>query len=1119
MTANALANCDHAAPNISHEFRGGSLTTSAAAAAAMGDVTLCVDFEAYGMTRQEPFAVGMSAHMPPLVPGGAPRRIDLVDTSKTATGVHTFFSTEADAVMNHYFKTADHFGNDLKRQRLQNTRDLAQNMSSEERRRFEADVRCCGGVCAGCGKPVGKLVPDHGHNEVTGDPVYIEPLCSPCNFKKRVSGKVSVLMFGGAHYDWILVQDAMSRCLPVCDCAQCEAQCGPRKWEIGNVLAKTPQNLLTFTTRTCREMYVPRCKAIHRNGERCCQEAMRGTPTCWQHKDSKLKRDESEATVAVTKPVGLDFKNLDLCKFVGPGSLEKKASELIPDSVELFRRKNGDEATLPPELVAELRATLPIVSSEFPNDELFLHATRKGVDAYELPGGFGAWKDSTTMPSIEDFGTSLNGPISADAYARVLRVHETLKACGLPTYGAYSDFYLKVDVLLTAEVAHNCQKTWWDLARIGIFNFVTLSGAAFAYMAKKTASSAEVVGDPRHTHPIELIDDPEIWEIFQQGRTGGFCAVGEARATANHPALKNFDVMTAEQIIAYIDESALYPATVSKNPMPGRDFVLIKDAQEIRAIVDSLHGRTVEDMRGDSTGHMLDVTIAYCCQAHSDHTPGCTDCQAVHDRNGVFPCVPQGRDVLWRDVSPVQRRMHPGCKDHNKYCATCDACDRPDDTVMSKRLVASLERKRVSISTISLAYYLARGELKVVEVHRAVSYTHTWCLKEFFEDLLEMRKLASTSGEKTLIKLIMNAIVGYPLMNKAGHFDVTIDTHDRTADELTKRRRVSTYVTDIKKGKLRYWLNRKKVVTETLPAQISIVTYDLSKLAVREHIDRVVDGMREGGFEVRKVYTDTDSMILHMIGDGVSEAWIEFNQANGDMFVHTNYPKWHDLYNSRNSKRFGTMEDERPPPARMGYCPPCQDLIRRCSRCDVHDRGGENPCSAPCEDHTTVACHQCNTLRETYRRVASIINRVVAAGSKNYLLEDEMETKVVSRGTMRPQRKRAAEAGAYITHYETGEGYSTKQPRLGATTIKAYGARQARERAADMDVTEPRIDMRVVGCSKKRIVIPEAGGEKAFMVEEACGAHTRFDKTCGRCRRFYRPFGHYLNARTDAHDL
>jgi hypothetical protein len=214
---------------------------------------------------------------------------------------------------------------------------------------------------------------------------------------------------------------------------------------------------------------------------------------------------------------------------------------------------------------------------------------------------------------------------------------------------------------------------------------------------------------------------------------------------------------------------------------------------------------------------------------------------------------------------------------------------------------------------------------------------------------------------------------------------------------------------------------------------------------------------------------------------------MKFNEDNGDMFVHTSYPWWHDLFNKANGKRPDTLEEERPPPASFGYCECCAREVESC--CSYEK---------PCDRHRNASCESCAVQRRKYCRLPSITRRVIAIGAKNYEITDEEGVVVKNRGTMKAQRKRAAEDGAYEKWLDTGEGYRIKQPRLGHTSITHI--RQRQENARDMELDEPSAELITgvmsAGDNDLRTVISEAGGEKGWLVRDGD-------------RRHYLPFGHY----------
>ena len=287
---------------------------------------------------------------------------------------------------------------------------------------------------------------------------------------------------------------------------------------------------------------------------------------------------------------------------------------------------------------------------------------------------------------------------------------------GRPQYREYERQYLEIDVLLLAEVASNLQRDWWKLGRIDPFNFVTLSSASYQLMLKKLEEQDMRMG---------MIPNEEIFDIFQAGKSGGLTFVGAERAQANLMELPEYDPSLPEEILTKIDESSLYPSTAITYPMPGDQFEVITDEEELDRILQNAKTSTEEEMCSAPIGHTLDCTIEYCCEAHDGFCEGCADCEAVHKRNELIATYPHKEDVRWGDLSPEQKRRHYGCKHHTNHTQGCDACHRDDSEKLSERLVPDLRRKRVSVSTISLSYALQRSRVKVVEIHRAVQYRHT----------------------------------------------------------------------------------------------------------------------------------------------------------------------------------------------------------------------------------------------------------------------------------------------------------------------------------------------------------------------------------------------------------
>jgi len=225
-------------------------------------------------------------------------------------------------------------------------------MTAEDWVKFHNDVDDCDGVCPGCGKkgdPT-KMVPDHGHNVVPGESVYREPLCQRCNFDKRINFRIVVLAHNGGGYDWIRLQDEISRLLPDshCECAmcagcECEDECDcerkPYQWRIGSVLGKTMQKWLSFGMYCTQPTELPRCIVVTKDN-RCERFASVGHQLCCKHKKHKGAINSTPDVVAHSKRVTVELKFFDTLNFM-KDSLDTLAKKLIPDEIEQRWRKEG----------------------------------------------------------------------------------------------------------------------------------------------------------------------------------------------------------------------------------------------------------------------------------------------------------------------------------------------------------------------------------------------------------------------------------------------------------------------------------------------------------------------------------------------------------------------------------------------------------------------------------------------------------------------------------------------------------------------------------------------------------------------------------------------------------
>ena len=168
---------------------------------------------------------------------------------------------------------------------------------------------------------------------------------------------------------------------------------------------------------------------------------------------------------------------------------------------------------------------------------------RKGVFPYEYMTNFSKLS-ATSLPPKEAFYTQLNDKhISDEDYTHVKRVWH---AFNCKTMRDYHDLYLKTDVLLLADITtefrRNCKKTYG----LESLHYYTAPGLAWDAMLKYTEIE------------LDLISDPDMYQMVDKGTRGGISSIMKRYAKANHKYLKDYNPSKPSKYIVYLDANNLY---------------------------------------------------------------------------------------------------------------------------------------------------------------------------------------------------------------------------------------------------------------------------------------------------------------------------------------------------------------------------------------------------------------------------------------------------------------------------------------------------------------------------------------------------------------------------------
>ena len=345
----------------------------------------------------------------------------------------------------------------------------------------------------------------------------------------------------------------------------------------------------------------------------------------------------------------------------------------------------------------------------FPNDMDIL--CRKGYYPYE-------WVDSfdklnyVGLPPIEAFSSQLTRETrTPEEYEHALKVYARLKC---ESFKDYHLAYLKTDVLLLADVFTRFRETCLDYYELDPANYLSAPGLAWDAMLKMTKVE------------LDLISDPEMFNMMDRMKRGGLCFVGSMRhVKANNKYLEDFDPSKPSTYIMYWDANNLYGwAMIQPLPYSGLEFDTKTTLEQILDTADD-----------HNYGYNVEVDF---------HFPIDT-----HDRLMQFPPAPENLtpDIEW--FSEFQRRLGEEKEiiRNGKYHG-------------SNKLVPHLfEHKNYVIHYRNLKYLVKLGAV-ITKVHRVLKFKQKAWLKPYIDFNTQKRAEAKNDFEKDFFKLMNNAVFG-----------------------------------------------------------------------------------------------------------------------------------------------------------------------------------------------------------------------------------------------------------------------------------------------------------------------------------------------------------------------
>ena len=312
---------------------------------------------------------------------------------------------------------------------------------------------------------------------------------------------------------------------------------------------------------------------------------------------------------------------------------------------------------------------------------------------------------------------------------------------------------------------------------------------------------------------LELLSDIEMIHFIKRGIRGGISQCSKRHAEANNKYMEHFDETKPSKYLMYFDANNQYGWAMSQN-LPYGNFKWLDD-NEISKL-------TLERMESDeNVGYILEVDLEY---------P-----QTLHDAHNDYPFCAE------KMVPPMSNRNYP------------------------KLIPNLMNKKNYIIHYKNLIQCIDHG-LKLIAIHRAVSFNQSCWMKKYIDLNNEKRASTSNKFEQDTLKLCNNGVYGKTIENTENYRCVKFcNKWSRKHKSIGARELISHpnflsckiinenfVIIEMKKGEVNY----------NKPFYIGFSVLEISKtLMYNFHYNYM---KKKFNNKLTMLYTDTDSFIYEI---------------------------------------------------------------------------------------------------------------------------------------------------------------------------------------------------------------------------------------------------------------
>jgi hypothetical protein len=405
----------------------------------------------------------------------------------------------------------------------------------------------------------------------------------------------------------------------------------------------------------------------------------------------------------------------------------------------------------------------------------------------------------------------------------------------MKTMRDFHDLYLKLDVILLADVLYNMQDLMWKSFGIDFTHYVSLPAYAWDVLLNtRQADNSKVRLDVFSEEEVER----DMYTFVERGIRGGMCMIPHRYAKANNKYLpkQHQDPSKPSEYLFYVDANQLYTYAMQQ-PLPYDNYQWTGKTNWTREEILNL---TVDS----DTGYIFEVDLEYPQYWQPDPTKPAIN---LHDYHNDYPLAPHPETLDLSELSPSSQEIRK--KLNLIYSKTPKLCTTLKD------------KTKYVVHYRNLQFYLKHG-MKLVQVHKVLQFRQKAWMKLYVDEQTQKRKEAKDDFEKELRKLMCNAVFGKTMEDERGRIDFELVMNDGDKNKHFQRLVRSPFYKeniDIAFNKDLVGVSmRKRECVLSKPKAVGMSILDISKeLMFRFYYDGLKEVYQDN---ITLCMTDTDSL-------------------------------------------------------------------------------------------------------------------------------------------------------------------------------------------------------------------------------------------------------------------